>query len=388
MKPAVVCVGEPGINGLATIRALGRRGVPVHVVALQASEQIASASRYCRSFTPATDLATLHATVLGLEAGAVLYVDNDPMLNALAPHAEALAARFALVEEIADAPRLTDKDAQMRIARQVGIAVPRTWTPANWDEIASLKTPKRLIAKPVARRLEFKALIARNAAELAAMLRGHGAAPQDVMVQEYVEGDDSQIYAGLCYRARSREQCFVLSARKLRQTQPGAGIMAAGQAVDSPHVREMTRRLVKAAGARGVLSTEFKLDVRDGRWYFIEWNPRPAYFQSIGWKAGFDLAWLAYCDHADPARLAGLDTSFSGAHYWINLHGDLRHLSKAPRLALDVKTWRPYLGPKEWAVYAPDDPAPWKKALRQLGGWLFTRRSFARVAARLSAPRA
>ena len=388
MKPAVVCVGESGINGLATVRALGRRGVPVHVVALRESEQIASASRYCRRFTPAADLSTLHATLLGLEAGAVLYVDNDPMLKALAAHAGALAAHFALVEDIADAPRLTDKDAQMRIARQAGIAVPRTWTPASWDEIASLKTSKRLIAKPAARRLAFKALIAANAAELGTLLRGHGAAPQDVMVQEYVEGDDSQIYAGLCYRARSRDQCFVLSARKLRQTQPGAGIMAAGQAVDSPHVREMTRRLAKAAGARGVLSTEFKLDARDGRWYFIEWNPRPAYFQSIGWKAGFDLAWLAYCDHADPARLAGLETSFSGTHYWINLHGDLRHLSKAPRSALDVKTWRPYLGRKEWAVYAPDDPAPWKKALRQLAGWLFTRRSFARAAARLSARRA
>src|SRR5829696_6716640 len=106
MKPAIVCVGESGINGLATVRALGRRGVPVHVVALRSSEQFASASRYCRGFSPATDLSTLHETLLGLQPGAVLYVDNDPMLTALAPHAGALAARFALVEEIAEAPRL------------------------------------------------------------------------------------------------------------------------------------------------------------------------------------------------------------------------------------------------------------------------------------------
>ena len=386
MKPAVVCVGESGINGLATVRALGRRGVPVHVVALRSSEQIASASRYCRGFTPVADLSVLHEALLELEPGAVLYVDNDAMLKALAPHAAALAGRFALVDEIADAARLTDKDFQMRIARQAGIAVPRTWSPATWDELASLETRKRLIAKPAARRLGFKALIAASADELAAMLRARDAAPQDVLVQEYIEGDDAQIYAGLCYRARGRERCFVLSARKLRQTQPGAGVMAAGQAVDAPQVREMTRRLAKAAGARGVLSSEFKLDARDGRWYFIEWNPRPAYFQSIGWKAGFDLAWLAWCDHADPARLAGMETSFSGAHYWINLHGDLMHLSKAPRIALDLKTWRPYLGPKEWAVFAADDPAPWRKAMRQLAGWLFRRRSFGRVAARLAAP--
>ena len=383
MKPAVVCVGESGINGLATVRALGRRGVPVHVVSLRSSPQIASASRYCRGFTPVADLSLLHEALLQLDAGAIVYVDNDPMLKALAPHAAALAARFALVDEIGDAPRLTDKDLQMRIARQAGIAVPRTWP---GDDLPAISSQKRLIAKPAGRRLGFKALIAENAGELAAMLRERNAAPREVLVQEYVEGDDAQIYAGLCYRARSSGQCFVLSARKLRQTQPGAGVMAVGQVVDAPQVREMTRRLVKASGVRGVLSTEFKLDARDGRWYFIEWNPRPAYFQSIGWKAGFDLAWLAYCDRADPAALAGMETSFSGAHYWVNLRGDLMHLSKAPRLALDLKTWRPYLGRREWAVFAPDDPAPWRKALRQLGGWLSTRRFFGRASGRLAAP--
>src|SRR5262245_6456836 len=147
MKPAVVCVGQSGINGLATVRALGRRGVPAHVVSLRSSPQIASASRYCRSFTPLADLSALPQALLQLEQGAgrggVLYVDNDVMLNALAPHAAALAERFALVDEIADAPRLTDKDFQMQVARQNGIAVPRTWSLATWQELQSLKTSKR-----------------------------------------------------------------------------------------------------------------------------------------------------------------------------------------------------------------------------------------------------
>jgi predicted ATP-grasp superfamily ATP-dependent carboligase len=386
MKPAVVCVGDAGINGLATVRSLGRRGVPVHVVALKASAQIASASRFCRSFTPAKDLGSLHDTLLGLEPGAVLYVDNDPMLKALVPHAPALARRFALVDEIADAARLTDKAWQLRIARQAGIPVPHTWFPRSWEELASFKTAKRLIAKPVAGRVEFKALIAANGAELAAALRGHDASPEEVVVQEFVEGDDPQIYVGLCYRARSRERCFVLSARKLRQTQPGAGVMAVGQAVEAPQVREMTRRLAKAANARGAFCTEFKLDARDGRYYFIEWNPRPAYFQSIGWQAGFDLAWLAYCDHADPGALAAMNSSYSGEHYWISLHADLMNLSKMPRR--DAAAWRPYLRRKEWAVFALDDLAPWRKSMSQLAAWIFRRRPFGRALGRLAARRA
>lgn len=382
----MVCVGDAGINGLATVRALGRRGIAVDVVALETSAQIASASRYCRRFIPVRDMASLPQVLLGLEP-AILYVDNDPMLKALAPHAAELAQRFGLADPLDRALELTDKAWQMGVARKTGIAVPKSWYPAGWEELATLRTSKRLIAKPIAR-AEFKALVAADAAQLAAALRSRGVTPADVVVQEYVEGGDDQIYAGLCYRARSRERCFVLSARKLRQTEPGAGVMAVGQAVDAPQVREMTRRLAKAAGAYGVLSTEFKLDARDGRWYFIEWNPRPDYFQSIGWKAGFDLTWLAYCDHVDPTRFAEVKIEFSASHYWINVHGDLMHLSRAPRRALEVKTWRPYLSRPEWAVFAADDPAPWRLAMRQLGGWLSRRRFFGRTSGRLAAPRA
>lgn len=384
MKSALVCVGDAGINGLATMRALGRRGIPVDVVALESSPQIASASRYCRRFIPVRDMASLPHTLLGLEP-AILYVDNDPMLKALAPHAAELAQRFALTDPLAQALELTDKAWQMQVARKAGIAVPKSWYPAGWEELSALRTSKRLIAKPVAR-AEFKALIAADAAQLALALRSNGVTPADVVVQEYVEGGDDQIYAGLCYRARSRERCFVLSARKLRQTEPGAGVMAVGQAVDAPQVREMTRRLAKAAGVYGVLSTEFKLDARDGRWYFIEWNPRPAYFQSIGWKAGFDLAWLAWCDHADPQRLDALPRSFSGDHYWINVHGDLLNFAKLP--VRDAAAWLPYLRRKQWAVFALDDPAPWRKSVRHLARWLFRGRSFGRALGRLAARRA
>jgi predicted ATP-grasp superfamily ATP-dependent carboligase len=384
MKPAVVCVGDAGIGGLATVRSLGRRGVPVTVVALESSRQIASASRYCRSFVPVKDMAQLPQALLGLERS-VLYIDNDPMLKALAPHAAALAGRHALVDPVAEAPRLTDKAWQVRVTRRTGIAVPQTWVPQTWNEIHALPTAKRLIAKPFAR-AEFKAIVAANAAELAAALRGRGVAPGDVVVQEFIEGGDEQIYAALCYRPQSRSRSFVLSVRKLRQTAPGAGVMALGQVVDVPQVREMTRRLAKAAGARGAFCTEFKLDPSDGRYYFIEWNPRPAYFHSIGWRAGFDLAWIAYCDHANPTRLDTMPASFSGEHYWITLQGDLLNLSKRPRRR--PAEWRPYLKRKEWAVFAADDLAPWRLALRQLGAWLFRRRSFGRALGRLAAKRA
>jgi predicted ATP-grasp superfamily ATP-dependent carboligase len=375
--PAVVCVHGLGINGLATVRSLGRRGIPAHVVGIRGSAQIASASRYCASFTGVAHEGALYGALIELAGRlacrAPLYIDNDAMIKLLAPEAAALQRHFAVVEPLADAERLTDKAYQLAVAQRAAIAAPRSWFPQTWEALHDIgrESTRRLIAKPSPRRpaavasAPFKVLVAASAAALAQALRRHGAAPEEVLVQEYIEGDDAQIHAGLCYRAGDG-RCFILSVRKLRQTEPGAGVMALGQVCDTPAVRDMTRRLAEALDLRGVLCTEFKRDPGDGRFYFIEWNPRPAYFQSLGWKAGFDLAYLAYCDHLDPPGLPCAPFRQGAAHYWINLRGDLGHLSMRPRLALRPGTWGPYLRAKEWAVFARDDLAPWVRSLRQL----------------------
>lgn len=377
LVPAVVCVDGSGTNALATVRSLGRRQVPVRVVALKGSRQLVSASRYCAAHIEIPDETALHPALqrLGEESGRrpVLFVDNDSMMRLLAPHAAALGRHFHVVEPVAHAARLTDKAFQLRTAEEAGIAVPRTWFPQTWEELREIdrQTAKRLIAKPVpgytgiGAPAGFKALIGASAEALVAKARDFVGSPQQLLIQEYVEGTDAQIHVGLCYRARDKRS-FVLSAKKLRQTQPGAGVMAVGRATDNPEVRDMTRRLAEAVDLRGVLSTEFKLDAVERRYYFIEWNPRPAYFQSLGWKSGFDLAYLAYCDHVDPARLPDAPPTGSSGHYWINLRADLQHLSAAPSLVLRPGTWAPYFGSKEWAVFAPDDPMPWVCAMTQL----------------------
>ena len=379
---AIVCVGDAGINALATVRSLGRRGVPVHVVALETSPQIASLSRYCAAETRASDLGALYHALCTLPADPgrrpLLFIDNDKMMKALAPHAANLERRFRVVEPLARAAQFMDKTFQLEAAAKAGIAVPRTWLPSSWQDICAIaaQTGERLLAKPSPARFpvgvtpSFKAIVAASAGELERQLRSLVASPADVLVQEYIEGDDDCHYGSLSYRARSRDACFVVTTRKVRQTTLEAGIMAVGRVVDAPEVRELTLRLVETIDYRGVIHVEFKRSQRDGRYYFIEWNARPPYFHSIGWKAGFDGAWLAWCDHADPQALDAVRLRRDARHLWINFHEDLRRLVKSPRLALQPGTWAPYLQAKEWAVFALDDPRPWWRSMQQLGAWL------------------
>lgn len=380
---AVICVNDGGINALATVRALGRRGVPVHVIALQESRQIASLSRYCATQTRIRELGALYEALHGLKADSarrpLLFIDNDKMLKALAPYAGQLQRRFRVVEPLGQAAQFMDKTFQLQAAAEAGIAVPRTWLPSSWQDLAALagETSERLLAKPSPARFpagkklpSFKAVVAASAGELERKLRSLVDSPADVLVQEYIDGGDACHFGTVCYRARSRNACFVLSVRKVRQTTLEAGIMAVGRVVDAPEVRDMTVRLVERLDYRGVIHVEFKRSPSDGRYYFIEWNARPPYFHSLGWKAGFDAAWLAYCDYMSPRDLDSVSLRHDSGHYWINLREDMRRLVNVPRLALKPTTWRPYLRRKEWAVFALDDLKPWVGSMQHLGTWL------------------
>lgn len=379
---AVVCIGEPGINALATIRALGRRGVRVHAFALERTTEFASASRYCARLTRVPGLDALCDALLEVRAAGAdrppLFVDNDRMMRVLQPRVIELRRRFRIVDPVGDAEHLMDKSFQVAAAARAGIAVPRTWFPAGWPELAAIgaETHRRLIAKPSASRFPpgtpppFKVLLADDAAQLAAALRRCVATPADVLVQEYIEGDDSHVYGTLAYRAINSGALLALSIRKHRQTVPGAGIMAVGQVVDVPELRELTARLMRAIDYRGTMHLELKRCPVDGRYYFIEWNNRPGYFHSLGWKAGFDAAWFAYCDLVQPQRMASMALRHDARHYWITFQGDLGHLLRRPALMLRPSTWAPYFSAPEWAVYAPDDLGPWLRACRGLSSYL------------------
>ena len=346
---AVVCIGEPGINALATIRALGRRGVRVHAVALESAVECASASRYCSSVTRVRGLDGLYDALLAVKTRGLdrppLFVDNDRMMRALQPREQELRRRFRIVGPVGDAERLMDKAFQISAAAKAGIAVPRTWYPRDWSEVMAIESQRKLIAKPLSGRFApgtappFKVLVAADAGALA-------------------------------YRAINSGALLALSIRKHRQTMPGAGIMAVGQVVDEPELRELTARLMQSLDYRGPIHTEFKRCPRDGKYYFIEWNNRPGYFHSLGWRAGFDAAWFAYCDLVDPHRMASMGLRHDARHYWISFQGDLGHLLRRPALLLRPGTWAPYFSAPEWAVYAGDDLGPWLRACTYLSRYL------------------
>ena len=373
---AVVCVGASGLNALAIIRALGRRGVPVQAVALRGSAQIASCSRYCSRLaeveTPEVLYWALRRIGEGRAARPALFVDNDAMLRALSPHAASLQRWFEVVDPVGRAIELTDKQFQLRVAREAGLPVPGSWYPREAADVIALdrQTHRRLIAKPLAASAAFKVLLAEDALDLLKQLGAHGADPSSVVVQEFIEGGDGALYSAYAYGPAAGGAPVVFTSRKLRQNPPGAGVMAVGEPCDAPEVREMTLALMQALDYRGMLSVEFKRDAESGRHYFVEWNPRFDACHSLSWQAGFDGAHLAYRDRVHGEAPAAVEPRYDAGHAWINFDCELHNFAQRPSRLLRPSTWKPYLRKTEWAVFAADDPAPFFAASAGTARWM------------------
>jgi predicted ATP-grasp superfamily ATP-dependent carboligase len=368
--PAVVCVHGIGFNGLGIVRGLGRARIDVTVVEVSSGPCLAPKSKYCgRSISlEDCDSSAIFETLMNLadeyQCKPVLFFDNDKMMNALAEYAEDIRTKYYLTSDLQHASKFTDKEFQLTAAAAAGIAVPRTWLPTTWaefDQIAS-ESDCELIAKPSptyfssGRETPFKTIGAENAMQLRDRLSAICKTPRGTIVQEYIGGGDRQVHVAMSYRNRRTGAVNSATIQKIRQTPPGAGVMAVGKPVPLPEARELTHKFLEYLNIDGLSETEFKLSPLDHKYYFIECNPRTAGFHTAGLPVGFNLPLIAHCESS------GVDTSLAEFEqtecdtYWVYADALISSWVYARRLQAPFRRW--FLRRKEWAVFASDDTRP------------------------------
>ena len=141
-----------------------------------------------------------------------------------------------------------------------------------------------------------KVFIAKDAEEfrrVAAVAAGYGGG---WLVQEIIPGPESNItiFGGYIAKDGGVRQAF--TGRKLRQYPPGFGSASLARSEWLEETRRLSEGLLSAAGFRGIASTEFKYDERDGKLKIIEVNPRPALWFALSHHAGKRIALAAFND--------------------------------------------------------------------------------------------
>lgn len=371
-RPLAVVLGST-VNGLSFARSLGRAGVPVLV--LDTGLSYAARSRYATAIElpPVEERPDLWLDLLmglgaQLDAPGVLLPTLDPHMLFVSSRAADLSQRFRfLVADAETVERIVDKRRQYETAASAGVAIPATAYPASVEQAVAAAADRisyPCLIKPYRshlgqRAFDRKLAVASNPDELAAAYTSYCERGIQVMVQEIIPGDDSELF---CYEGlwdEGGEERAWITVQKLRQYPPGFGSGSLMMSVDSAPTAELSRDLLRAFRYRGLASIEFKRDPRNGRLVLMEINARSFAGTQLAVSAGVDLPMLLY------RRLTGDEEAAAGGSFrrgvrFVHEEWDLKaYLVHRRRGAMSfAEWWRSVRGAESRAIGARDDPWP------------------------------
>jgi predicted ATP-grasp superfamily ATP-dependent carboligase len=367
-----VVVAVDSVGALAAVRSLGRVGARV-IAVHHAKKAIGFRSRFAEPWLcphPREDEEGFVESLLALGEKLVqrapIFPVADPHLDAIARNYRALSSRYLLpFSNGQKLQRLRDKRFQAECAAAAGLAVPRTVDrPA-----ADLAYPVVVKSSDSARFVETfgaKGLLCASGEELEEVFER--AKPLAPIIQEWIPGPDDQLYLVGAYLAAGGESLGVVTARKLKQFPPEIGTIRAGEASPIAELADLALAFLRAAECYGPSDVEFKLDARDGRFKFIEANPRLVQWQGLAAAAGVDLASIAYRDltGAKPSPACQTPASKRWAITFLTGSGHERpgYSGSGP-----VLPRLPYTD----AVFAVDDPWPAVAQFGEIAKGLFGR---------------
>ena len=370
LPPAVV-VGLTE-TGLGLVRALGRKGI--QVIGVDANPKIAGArTRYCsRVIRSSTDDEGLIETLLALgreyNQKPVLLLSEDPSVILVSDHMDRLREtyRFILPEKHVIDDLMYKHRFLDLIQSYDDIPRPDTVITGTPEEVrrAGKRFEYPCIIKPCIRTNAYnehvseKGFLVSSADELNDTYRLISPWEKKVIIQEWIPGDDSEIIFCLVYFDASARCRAVVAYRKLRQWHPETGSTSSGVTIRDAWVEEKSIRFFESVGFRGLGSTEFKRDPRDGLYKIVEPCVGRANLASyIAVEAGVNIPYLYYGDAIGrPLESSEPVVGVKWVHEVNDVRSALHYLRKGK---LSIREWiRSIRGPKTYAFFCWDDPMP------------------------------
>lgn len=378
-KPHAIVVGLDDIRGVHAARTLAHQHIPVIGIARDRR------SYGCKTWAcqrviqadPRTEQCIEALEELGktLNNDAVLVPCTDMSVLTLSKHRDRLRDRFLfnfpdhdVLEKLSNKVRFYD------FADRVGLPIPKT-RKLNSDEdvesaIATLRFP--LAVKPPNSKdpewlehTHIKAFRANDANELRLIFHQYRHIITPLIVQEWIEGPESNLYACHCYISSEGEVLASFTSRKIRQWPPQTGQACLAEECQNERVREITFELFKKFNFVGLGYVEVKLDQRSGEYLIVEPNVgRVSGRMAIAEAGGVELLHTMYCETLGLSLPEERQQQYRNAK-WIFMRQDLQATFSAFRnRQISLRDWYHSLGgPKRYALFSLRDPLPFVSEL-------------------------
>jgi D-aspartate ligase len=371
--PVVVFRAE-SYCALGVIRSLGRMGVPVYGID-STDDAYGLRSRYCAGrfrwdfehASPDESLEFLRDVSRRVGAKPILLPTFDSRNVFLAERGPDLADSFVFAAQPPGlVVRLYNKRSMYELCRELGIPTAETLFPENARDVVRFLDRVRfpLVLKAVdgdrlMHRTGVRLHIAKDRDDLlSAFERLDEPGHPNLMLQEYIPGEDDTIWMFNGYFDRNSECRFGITGRKLRQNPVHTGMTSLGICLPSDSVDSSTRRLAAATGYRGIMDIGYRYDARDGQYKLLDINPRiGATFRLFVDRNGMDVVRALYLDltgqavpEAEPAW---------GRKWFVEDLDVVSSWRYRQEGTLGLLAWlKSYRGVAEAAHFALDDLAP------------------------------
>ena len=374
--PAVV-VGA-GFNGLGVARSLARERVPVWLldcdparVELRTNAAKPLVIAAVNGETLVDELVRLGTTKFA-DRKPVLFLTQEESVRSVSRHRDRLASLYRINLPPANVVEaLQHKHGFQLLAEQFDAPIPRlvrVRTADDVDALARLQFP--VVVKPGAHdagysRMFKKAYYMTGAKDCKDLVRRMLAVLPDIVVQEWIEGPDTNIYFCLQYLNSDGKPVASFTGRKIRSWPPHVGGTAScmpATDVDT-ELATLTTKFFRDTGVVGMASMEYKRDENTGAFRMVEPTiGRTDYQEEVATLNGVNLPYAAYCAELGlpaPARI------FPERHIaWRVRSEDVQSAAaqrQSPRSGFDN------VRHVADALWRSSDPAPW---LAQNFRWL------------------
>ena len=372
-NPPVVIAGLNDA-ALSIVRSLGRKRIYVIGLYDGNSPSYYIRSKYCSkklksalSGEPLVDI-LINKVAKNLEETAVLFCTNDHSVLTISKYEEQLRPffKFVLPSYEVTSGQISKREFH-KFAVSNSFLVPNTFFTNGAEEIEKVaeKISFPCVIKPEFRdrkweeKVPVKVLYAESKQDFLNLIREYQIHQTSLVVQEWIDGDDAEVYFCLLYINRNHKPLAVCVARKLRQYPHLTGSTSVAETVLLPEIAVESLRLLNTAGCVGFCSVEFKKSIKDGRYYITEPTiGRPDTQEGICLSAGIDIPWIAYLDAIGQDLVPSGE--FKKGIKWINEPLEFYTFQNYFRNGFRLRDFMSiYKGSRRsYALWAHDDPVP------------------------------
>lgn len=180
-----------------------------------------------------------------------------------------------------------------------------------------------------------------------------------MLLQQYIEGDDDDIYTFCSCCNRDSDALVWFNTHKILQIPERFGTGIVVQSAINDDIVEFSKRLLKHIGYMGISEIEYKRSPYTGNYYLIEINPRLWDQHQLSRSRGINLPLIAYNFFANGITSALRHTEFRETT-WIAEDGLIQYLLSKILAEKEIPRdlFRKIRGKRQYAIWDPRDPLP------------------------------